>query len=142
MDAAKRNKAIVRRLYEELNKGNWDIAEELIVADYTQHSILPVPQGREGFKQFFAQFGAAFPDANFIIEDMIAEKDKVAVRFTGRFTHKSEFMGIPPTGKQIKMMGIDIFRISNGKIVEHWEEVDMYSSIMLSMLKWKERTQP
>lgn len=124
MATAEENKAIIRRLYEELNKGNLNIADELIVEDYAQHSILPVPPGREGFKKFFAAFSAAFPNAHFTIEDMIAEKDKVALRFTGRFTHRGEFMGVHPTGKQMKMTGIDIFRLSNGKIVEHWDEVD------------------
>lgn len=66
----------------------------MIVEDYAQHSILPVPQGREGFKKFFVAFGAAFPDASFTIEDMIAEEDRVALRFTGRFTHRGEFMGV------------------------------------------------
>ena len=124
MGPTEENKAIVKRLYGELNRGNLNVADELIVPDYAQHSILPVPPGREGFKQFFAAFGAAFPDAHFAIEDLFGEGDRVAMRFRGQFTHKGPFMGIPPSGKRITMTGIDVFRLKGGKIVEHWDQVD------------------
>ena len=70
---------------------------------------------------------SAFPDMQATIEDMIAEGDKVAVRYTGTGTHKGELMGIPATGKQIAVTGIEIIRIAGGKMVERWEAFDNLS---------------
>lgn len=118
------NKAIVRRLFEEVLKGNLAIADELIVTDYAQHSVFGVPQGREGFKQFFMGFGAAVPDVSHTIEDMIAEGDKVVVRSTIRGTQTGDLPGIPATGKPFTLTTIDIFRLADGKIEEHWDAAD------------------
>ena len=79
----------------------------------------------EGYKQFFAMTHSAFPDFHSTLEDMFAEGDKVVQRFTARGTHKGEFMGIPPTGKQVTITGIAIHRITGGKIVEDWVNMDM-----------------
>ena len=122
--SAENNKTIVRRLFEEVMKGNLAIADELIAADYAQHSVFGIPDGREGFKQFFMAFAAAVPDAHFVIEDVIAEGDKVVTRFTVTGTQTGALQGIPPTGKKFAMKGIDIFRVVDGKIVEHWDAVD------------------
>ncbi|HKY54261.1 MAG TPA: ester cyclase [Anaerolineales bacterium] len=118
------NKSIVFRLFDEVMKGNLAIADELIAEDYAQHSVFGIPNGREGFKQFFMAFAAAVPDARFVIEDMIAEGDKVVTRLTVNGTQTGALQGIPPTGKKFSMKGIDIFRVENGKIVEHWDAVD------------------
>jgi len=67
---------------------------------------------------------AAFPDLHFTFEDLIAEGDKVVVRWTSRGTQQGELMGIPPTGKQFSATGIEIYRLEGGKIVEHWLESD------------------
>ena len=69
-------------------------------------------------------FAAAVPDARYTVEDMIAEGDRVVSRFTMTGTQTGEMQGIPPTGKQCKVAGIDIFRVVDGKIVEHWDAVD------------------
>lgn len=69
-------------------------------------------------------FQNAFPDMKGAVEDVVAEGNKVAVRFSGTGTHQGEFFGIPPTGKPIKSTGINIFRIEDGKIVEHWNNAD------------------
>jgi predicted SnoaL-like aldol condensation-catalyzing enzyme len=124
MATPEENKRVVRRLYDELNRGNLSIADELIVERYAQHSILPVPQGRKGFKEFFAAFGAAFPDAHFEILDSFAEGDRVALRFAAQTTHKGTFMRLAPTSKRVGFTGIDIFRLERAKVVEHWDEVD------------------
>ncbi len=79
----------------------------------------------QGLKQFVTVVTAVFPDWHPTIEDMIAEGDKVVVRFTGSGTHKGEFMGIPPTGKQVTITAIAIQRIAGGKIVENWLQADM-----------------
>jgi predicted ester cyclase len=67
---------------------------------------------------------AAFPDSYLTVEDMIAEGDKVVARLTSGGTHQGAYMGIPPTGKHVKVTLIDIFRIAGGKGVEHWMEFD------------------
>jgi len=75
-------------------------------------------------KQHIAGYEAAFPRYALIAEDMIAEADKVVVRFTFRATYVGGFMNIPATGQQVAMPGIIIYRIADGKIVEHWMQVD------------------
>lgn len=79
----------------------------------------------EGYKQFVTISRSALPDFHTTVEDIIAEGDKVVQRFTARDTHKGEFMGIPPTGKQVTMTGIAIDRIAGSKIVENWANMDM-----------------
>lgn len=118
------NKAVIRRLFEEVMKGNLTVADELIAEEYAQHSVFGIPDGREGFKQFFMAFAAAVPDAHFVIEDMIAESDKVVTRLTVTGTQTGTLQGLPPTGKTFSMKGIDIFRLVDGRIVEHWDAVD------------------
>jgi steroid delta-isomerase-like uncharacterized protein len=118
------NKMIVQRLFDEIMKGNLAVADELIAEDYNQHSVFGLPNGREAFKQFFIAFASAVPDARFVIEDMIAESDKVVSRFSVTGTQMGELPGIRPTGKKFTMRGIDIFRVVDGKIVEHWDAVD------------------
>lgn len=118
------NKTVILRLYSEISKGNLKVAGELIIEDYARHSTLPINQGRAGFMNFFNEFVKAFPDARFKVEDLIAEGDRVAARVVGRMTHRGDFMGVAPSGKTITIHWIDIFRLSGGKIVEHWDEVD------------------
>lgn len=120
--SAEENKALVRRAYEEIfNKKNIAVLEEFYSTEWVWH-LAPsgLPQGLEGYRQQHTMVFAAFPDLQTTIEDMIAERDKVAVRWTATGTHKGEFMGIAPTGKQVTMTGIDIERIAGGKIVETW----------------------
>ncbi len=121
------NKAIERRFIEEVvNKGELAVIDELCAANFVDHSAPPgVAPDREGYKQFFAMTHSAFPDFHSTLEDMFAEGDKVVQRFTARGTHKGEFMGIPPSGKQVTITGIAIHRITGGKIVEDWVNMDM-----------------
>jgi steroid delta-isomerase-like uncharacterized protein len=119
------NKTLARRLFEIFGTGDLALADELIAADVIDHQALPgMPPGREGFKQFVSIFHAAFPDLHVTVEDLIAEGDKVVGRTTMRGTHQGEFMGIPPTGKQCTISGIDIIRFANGQVVEHWGNSD------------------
>jgi predicted ester cyclase len=125
---AEENKAVVRREIEELLNymGNLDAAEEIIAPDYVSHEPTSgETRGREVAKQFAATYREAFPDLQTTIEDMVAEGDKVVVRFRGRGTHQgeTEVFG-PPTGKRMEMTGITINRVSDGKIVEAWTNSD------------------
>jgi steroid delta-isomerase-like uncharacterized protein len=120
--SAKENKAIVKRWNEEIwNKGNVDIIDELGAANYINRSN---NYDRAAFRQWAVGFRAAFSEGGITIEDMIAEGDKVAVRWTMHGTHTGEFMGISATGKQLTGTGISIYRIANGKIVEDWSNSD------------------
>ena len=121
------NKAIMRRLMEGvMNHGNMDLFDELVSPDFVNHSAPPgAPPTREGWKQGFAMLRAAFPDAHLHIEQTIAEGDLVMNRFTVHATHQGELMGIPATGKEVTVGGINIARIADGKVMERWEELDM-----------------
>jgi steroid delta-isomerase-like uncharacterized protein len=116
------NKAIVVRFYEEaVNAKNMDAVDELVQPD--------VPALKEWHlentvKQQLRMFHGAFPDAHVTIEELIAEGDKVVARFTMQGTHQGDWFGIPPTGRAVKIRGIEIFCIANGKITEHWDVVD------------------
>jgi len=119
------NKALLQRLYEEVwNQGNLATVDELLAADYVLHDPAHLVRGQEGFKAYVSAFRAAFPDLQATVEDQIAEEDKAAMRFTARATHKGVFQGIPPTGKQVTLSGINIQRIVGGKIVENWVNLD------------------
>src|SRR5438552_2736603 len=120
------NKAIVRQYLEEAwNKGNVGIIDELMVVDYARYVAgSATPLSREGQKQRIAAFHRAFPDLHLAVEDLIAEGDKVAFRVTLRGTHQREFMRVPPTGKQVLVTAIDVARLADGKIVEHWGQMD------------------
>ncbi len=120
------NKALNRRFVEEvINQGNIEAIDELIDPGVVDHAALPgFPTGREGAKQFFAMMRSAFPDLHLTIEDMIAEGDKVVMRSTWSGTHQGEFMGISATGRRVTVSAIDISRVADGRIVEHWEQSD------------------
>jgi steroid delta-isomerase-like uncharacterized protein len=120
------NKALVRRFVDEVqSRGNIDALDEICSPEFVNHSAPPgVPSNCEGVKQLTAMFRQAFPDSYFIVEDMMAEGDKVATRKTFHGSHQGEFMGIPPTGRRVSMRLIDIVRIAGGRVVEHWSMGD------------------
>jgi steroid delta-isomerase-like uncharacterized protein len=120
------NKALMRRFYEEIGKGNLAVVDELIAADLVEHSPFVPGQapGRQGTLELFTMIRTVFPDLRITVEDIVAEGDKVVSRGTFSGTHKGEFMGIAPTGKQITVGLIEIVRIVAGKMVEHWNVVD------------------
>ncbi len=118
------NKAIIRRFVEEVqSKHDIDLMDELFSPDFYDHGT--TSHTLEEAKQFFAMLFAAFPDIRADIHDQIAEGDKVVTRKTFHATHQGEFMGLPPTGKKVAFDVIDIFRIANGRIAEHWFVGDM-----------------
>jgi steroid delta-isomerase-like uncharacterized protein len=126
--SAGENKALVRRYAEEvLNQSNLDLFDEIFAPDFVQYGADPDQvSGVEDLRQFFIMLRSGFPDFQVTIEDLFAaEGDKVVLRFTFRGTHQGAFMGVAPTGKQVTMTGIDIFRIADGKIVELWNEEDV-----------------
>jgi predicted ester cyclase len=125
--SAEANKSLVRRFYEEIDKGNLDAMDELVAEDYLDHNPPPFPgllPGREGLKQVFKLFRVATPGYHHI-EDHIAEGDKVVTRLTSFGKHEGDLPGAPRTGNDMKMTSITIHRIADGKLVEKWAEKDV-----------------
>src|SRR5919202_3862506 len=126
--SAEENKAVVRREMAELfnHTGNLDAVEVIISPDYvTDEPTSGETRGIEGARQFAATFRQAFPDLQNTIEDMVAEGDKVVMRFRGSGTHDGETEAFgPPMGKRMEITGITIKRLVDGKIAEAWTNFD------------------
>jgi len=125
------NKKLVRRFMEDaLNKKNLSLLKELCAPNYTWHGeASPTSRndviGLEAFTRSVAEFTDAMPDLRIAIEDMIAEGDRIAVRYTESGTHTgATFLGLPPTGKYLAWSVISIFRVENGKLAEEWFNED------------------
>jgi steroid delta-isomerase-like uncharacterized protein len=121
------NKAIARRVYEIISTGDFDRAEEIVDPDAPDNELLPDdPPAKliDTFEETFSEAREAFPELTVRVEEVMAEGDRVAARMTMHGTHRGEFQGIAPTGKRVEVRAIDMFRISNGKIVEHWGHAD------------------
>jgi steroid delta-isomerase-like uncharacterized protein len=122
------NKALVRRWFEELfNEAKLEVADEIVTLDHVSHDTstpdhLPGPEEE---RQLVRLVRGAFPDGQISIEDLVAEGDRVAVRWMFRGTHRGEFMGVSPTGNEVEMGGMDLFHVAGGKIAETWSNVDM-----------------
>lgn len=129
MSTTEENKALARRLpLEGFNQGNAAAFDEVVAVDANDHLPPPgLPPGREGYKQFTAILRAAFPDIHYTVNEEIAEGDKMMHHTTARGTHRGEFLGIPPTGKQITWDEMHILRFADGQAVEHWGNVDQLS---------------
>ena len=120
------NKALVHRDFEEVwSQGKLDVIDEIYDTGFVKHiNGRRDIHGPEGLKQSVSMFHTNFSDVQFTIEDQIAEGDKVVNRWTFTGTHKGELMGIPPTGVQVTITGIAIYRITGGKIMEIWVNSD------------------
>ena len=119
------NKALVRRFVEEFwNDGNMSAANELMTLDAKIHMPTGEVVDVDGLKGFAGALRGSFPNWHSTFEELIAEGDRVAERWTGRGTHRGELMGIAPTGNRMETKGISITRIEDGKIVEDWEILD------------------
>jgi len=120
------NKAIVRRMFDEaFNMGNTSFVNEVVAADYIDHSPIPAPaSGAEGFAKRTDVLRAAFVEEA-VFGVFLAEGDLVAFTWTFNGTHKRIFAGIPATGKKVTLSGINVERLKDGKIVEHWSHFDL-----------------
>lgn len=125
--SAEENKTVVRRLFEEVvNGADLDVIDELATEDIVTHTPVPgISPDREGFRQFLGAYLSAFPKQHTEVDDVISEGALVAVRHTHHVTHGGELMGMPPSGKEATVAGIEIFRLSDGKISEMWHHDDM-----------------
>ena len=124
--SAEENKQLVRRFVEEFwNEGNADAADELMAPDAEIHMPTGELVDLDGLKDFAGAFRGSFPDWHSTFEELVAEGDRVAERWTGRGTHLGELQGIPPTGKRVEAPGSVFYRIIGGKIVEFRGQLDM-----------------
>ena len=118
------NKELARR-WNKIFEGDFAIAEEIVAEDCVYHNGPPdILPGPEGVKEWAIMIRNGFPDIRITAEDFVAEGDKVAGRVDAEGTHNGEFCGVPPTGKTVTFSGINIMRIADGKIVEHWVQYD------------------
>jgi steroid delta-isomerase-like uncharacterized protein len=127
MSAEEKNKALVREFFEEAwGKGNVAAVDEFMAADYVEHPRpSTLPPGTEGLKQLIASYRTAFPDLKAALDDIFAEGEMVAFRWSVGGTHLGDWLGIPPTGNHVTANGITLFRIVLGKVVESWTSIDL-----------------
>lgn len=125
---SEQNKKIARRAYEIYSSDNLDALDEIFDRNFIDHHPQPGQgPGLKGVKQMFASLRKAFPDLQWIVEDMVAEGDKVVARINVTGTHRGMYKGLPATGKQASIPLINIFRIVDGKVVERWGVEDQLS---------------
>jgi steroid delta-isomerase-like uncharacterized protein len=129
---AQTNKEIVRRIAEEPWRGNYDVIDEHVAADYVGHDpSMPEPiRGPAGFREFVRTYQDAFRNARITVEEQLAEGDLVATRWTGRGIHEGELMGVQPTGKETTVTGITISRLKDGKVAEEWSSWDTFGMLV------------
>lgn len=119
-------KQIVKELFEESWKGNFDVIDKHIAPGYIGHdaSEPDAIRGPGGLREFVQKYLTAFPDGQIIVDDQILEGDKVATRWTGRGTQSGEIAGIAPTGKQVTITGLTISRLEGDMVIEEWTNWD------------------
>ncbi len=123
--AAQESKDLVRRFYDACNAGRWEAMDEILAADFVDHSPGPGQgKGVEELKQLGREYKIAFPDSIIEVNDTIAEGDRVAARTTFHGTHRGAFFGITATGRPVAMTGTHVFRIVGGRIAEMWGNQD------------------
>lgn len=114
-------KALVRRIYDAFTTGRVDLLDDVVASDFRDHDPAPgQAPGLAGLKQAVGFFRAAFPDGELVVDELVAEGDKVVARVRLRGTQHGEFFGVPPSGRLVSAEGIEIYRIAGGKVVEGW----------------------
>ena len=122
--SAEENKAVLRRWIQAYNERDLEAEANLLAPDYVAH-VPAAPGPLEAWRQFSGSFAEAFPDIRLTIQDIFSEGDMVAARVAFRGTHSGEFQGIPPTGKEVAFTSIEVNRVRDGKVEEHWVELDL-----------------
>ncbi|WP_415854657.1 ester cyclase [Sinomonas sp. G460-2] len=125
------SRSLVGRLYEEvLNTRSLGAIDEIAVEDYIENDPMPGQgEGRSGLRNRVSMLVTAL-EPRFTVEDVIAEGDRVVVRWRNRGTHVEPFLGLPATGKSFEIAGIDIYRVEGGRLAEHWHVVDQLALLM------------
>src|SRR5262249_44315711 len=122
----KKNQDLALRYHNDIfQKGNLEVADEILIPDFVLHNpTLPeeLRKGREGTKKYASEVIAAVPDRKLVHDDILAKGDRVLIRWTNSGTNTGPLFGNPPTNKPYVATGFDLFRISNGKIMEMWQQ--------------------
>lgn len=116
------NKRLVQRYFEEINRGNLEVLDDLCAPDiihHTTHSAAPLT-GLKAVKRLASAYQKAFPDLHYTLDTIVAEGPYVTIRWKASGTHRGTFQGIPPTGKVCAMSGMSINRLQDGQIAERW----------------------
>ncbi len=122
---AEDKKTLVRGYYQqELNQGNLSLADGLLAPGFISHSPLGGTENGDQYKKAISESRSAFPDLEVVVEDQIAEAEKVVTRWSARGIHSGPFTGILPIGNRVTIADIHIHRVADGQIVELWEQVD------------------
>lgn len=116
--------AMRRFVAEVMNQGNFDVVDEIVDPNYVYRSPDEELHGTEALKAFLAGYHAAFPDLRMAIDELVVADDKAVIFFTLTGTHEGPLMGIPPTGKEMRVHGVVRSRFEDGRIVEEWEVLD------------------
>lgn len=119
---SERNKEAVRRLAQVINAGNLDALDEVLAPNYVRHDPNPLlaDVGRNEYKQAFTRLRIAFPDAQWTLEELLSDGDRVIGRWSFRGTHNGPFFNLPPSGKEVTYPILAIYRIEDGMIAEDW----------------------
>jgi steroid delta-isomerase-like uncharacterized protein len=122
---SEQNKTLARRWFEDLfSRGDLDAAEEILSAEFLDHLPREEERGIEELKDYVSVYRTALPDIEGTVEEILAEADKVVVRWKSHGTHQGEFMGVAPTGRHVTFTGMRLFRIAENKIAESWVNID------------------
>jgi predicted ester cyclase len=125
------NKELVRQFYKDVYV-DWNMsrADEVLSPQFTSHDWPESgPTGPKAFRNYYLAFRSAVPDARYEVDDLIAEGDRVVVRWRMLGTHKGAFRSIAPTGRPIVLKGIAIYRVEGGKLMERWVVSDLYGAL-------------
>jgi predicted ester cyclase len=127
-EIASANKALLRRFYREVYAGwNFALADEVVAPQFTSHDWPESgPTGPTAFREYYSALRSAVPDARYEVDDLIAEGDRVVVRWRLLGTHKRDFRGIVASGRPITLKGIAIYRVAAGKLMERWVVSDLH----------------
>ncbi|WP_214371326.1 ester cyclase [Pseudonocardia sp. H11422] len=125
-DESAANKQVIRRLSEAFNRADEIAMRDLLAAGFVAHGMPPgVPGDADGWVRLARQVKAGLPDQVTTIDDMLAEGDRVAMRFTGRGTHTGELFGVQPSNRTVSVTALEIYRLSGGKVAEYWTQMDL-----------------
>lgn len=119
------NLAAAQKFGEAVNTGKFELFNEVVAATCVDHDPAPGQvAGPEGYRQFFGGIREAFPDLSVGLETLVADDESIAIAYTMAGTHRGSLMGIAPTGKKIKIRGVQIAKFRDGKMVERWGSSD------------------
>jgi steroid delta-isomerase-like uncharacterized protein len=124
------NKELVRRFYKEVY-ADWNMAlvDAMLSPRFVSHDWPEGARGPQAFRDYYCAIRAAVPDARYVVDELIAEGDRVVVRWRLLGTHQGAFRGIAPTGRAITLKGVAVYRLEDGKLMERWVVSDLYGML-------------